>query len=102
MVVFGAFIAPTLISINYIPKATGKLTKVKNYSQIDFTNLTKYYKIDSIYLHKKAAGDWWTSSFSGRGNTDFNMNGYFVVPLMSSPSDSNKRYFSIWYGKRYF
>jgi len=96
-----AFAIPTIIAQGYIRTATGTLSRLTSCEQIDKTHLTKYYQFDRIYLEKRLRGIYWYTEVSGKHNEYLNFHGYFVLPILSAQADTNKRYYSTWYGTEY-
>ncbi len=92
---------PTFIAQGYIKTATGKLSTVSSCTQIDKSHLTKFYKINNIYLDRRFTGVNWFVEVTGKHNENMVFHGFFALPIMSGESDTLKRSFDTWYGIEY-
>jgi len=96
-----ATLIATSFAQDYIRTAAGELSQLNSVEQIDKTHLTKYYQFDKIYLVKKWREIYWFSDVEGKQMQYLDFDGYFVTPILSSPADTNKVYFSTWYAIKY-
>lgn len=96
-----AIAIPTVIAVIYIRTATGKLTRITSSEQFDRAAMTKYYELDSMYLDKDYYGSYWYYTTSGKYNEDRTFHEFIALPVMSSPSDTSAKEFSLWYGLVY-
>lgn len=96
-----AIMVPTFIAQPYIRTTTGKLTRVASVEQMDLEHGPIYYQFDKIYLDKRFTGLFWYTNTSGKHNSTLNFHAFFALPVMSSPQDTSKRYFTTWYGFEY-
>lgn len=96
-----AIIAPIIIAQSYLQKATGKLTKLDNITQIDKQEATKYYALKTFYIDKLHIGVQNKFDVSGKHNEHFNMNLFVVLPIFSTPADTLNSNCLAWYGVKY-
>lgn len=107
IVILALFAVPLISAQAFIDDETGELTKVKNVSEIDKKKLSRFYKIDTVfiynekfhtnhqaYLEKKAGRYSWGKQLK--------MEAHFVMPLFDKPSDTTTRFPSIWLSKSYY
>ena len=90
----------TIITQEYLVKATGKLTQLENISQIKEKPKTKYYQLNQYYFDKKNAVPYGTYDVSGKYNEDMNFHIYCILPIVKDsfyPSDSTC---SAWLGTK--
>jgi rhomboid protease GluP len=105
LIAFLTLLISTVSTQVYLIMAAAKLTKIETSAQIDISHPQHSLQIDHIFLDKSNVGISWlkdvdnSSPFSTGHHTI--LNGYFILPLMSSPSDSTKNIQHIWYAKRY-
>jgi rhomboid protease GluP len=87
----GAPIVIALITSNsYVIKATGKLTPLKNISEINILPQTKYYTVASYYADKNIGSVKATFKVGGRYNENLDMSLYFVCALFDKNMDTAK------------
>lgn len=96
-----AMVAPIIIAQSYLEKATGKLTKLDNITQIDNQAATKYYSLKTFYLDKLHVGVQNKFDISGKHNEYFNMNLFVVLPIFATPADTLNSNCLAWYGVKY-
>jgi len=105
LIAFLTLLISTVSMQVYLIMAAAKLTKIETSAQINISHPQQSLQIDHIFLDKSDVGISWlkdvdnSSPFSTGHHTI--LNGYFILPLMSSPSDSTKNIQHIWYAKRY-
>lgn len=92
---------PTIIAQEYLITATGKLTPLKTFSDIQKHEKTKYYTLQKFYLDKKNIGVLNTSDLSGKNNEHFNMLIYVAIPILEKVKDTSKYECKYWLGKKY-
>lgn len=95
------FACITIIVQPYLRSETGKILKVRTTRQITLQNTARYYAVDTVVLDKKMVSMSWAISHSGKNNNYTNFHGYFVLPILSSQADTNRRNFIAWYCKEY-
>lgn len=78
-----AVAAPTIVLQDYLLKATGKLTTIKNISEISHRPSTKYYKVANHYIDKQHATIHRTAEVSGRYNSDLTFYLYVACPILN-------------------
>ncbi len=91
-----AMAVPTIVLQHYMLKATGKLTKVEQSSDISDHKPTKYYALKKYYLDKKHIGIYRYAGFEGSKKRTFHMRMYIVIPLLDNISDTG------WQAHRYW
>jgi membrane associated rhomboid family serine protease len=96
-----AIIAPTIIAQSYLEKATGKLTKLDNITQIDKQEATKYYALKTFYIDKFHIGVANKFDVSGKHNEYFNMDLFVALPIFATPADTLNSNCLAWYGVKY-
>lgn len=96
-----AMAIPTIIAQKYIDTATGKLTQIKNISEINGQPPTKYYQFKEYYIDKNFIGVYPSFDVSGKHNEYFNMHIYVVLPILSNESDTITSECLAWMGTEY-
>ena len=96
-----AIAIPTTIAQSYLQTATGKLTRLDDISQIAKQPPTKYYTLNKFYIDKAHPGVNTTFKVSGKNGQYFEMNIYFVLPILTSPADTANASCAAWYGVKY-
>lgn len=96
-----AIAAPTIVAQSYIEKATGRLTPLETINEINKFESTKYYSLKKYYIDTSNVGVHPAFDVSGKNNETFNMHLYFVLPILSSESDTNKSNCMAWMGVSY-
>ena len=98
---------PLVTAQFFLDDETGKLTQLSKISQITENKLSRFYKVDSIFIHKsrfytshhaylakKSRRNFWSKNFE--------MEKHFVVPLFNNPNDTAHKVPSAWLGKSYY
>lgn len=80
-----ATIAPTIFAQKYITAAVGKLSTVKTVNGIERDLLTKFYRIDEIYLDKRHCSVQLETHAVGKSNRDLIFTFYAAVPIYDKP-----------------
>ncbi|KQT21525.1 hypothetical protein ASG22_15325 [Chryseobacterium sp. Leaf405] len=99
-----AWIALTILSVmsqDYIIKASGKLTQLKTISEINKSDPTKYYTLQSYYIDKNRPGIFLDAEVSGRNNENFSMQIYAAIPIFEKPNDTIGSIPKAWLGVEY-
>lgn len=96
-----ALTIPLVMSQDYIIKASGNLTQLKTISEINQSDLTKYYTLQSYYIDKNRLGIFLDTEVSGRNNENFNMRIYAAVPIFAKPNDTINSTPKAWLGVEY-
>ncbi|RZL32677.1 MAG: hypothetical protein EOP00_33665 [Pedobacter sp.] len=98
---------PLVTAQFFLDDETGKLTQLNKISQITENKLSRFYKVDSLFIHKsrfytshhaylteKSRRNFWSKNFE--------MEKHFVVPLFNNPNDTAYKVPSAWLGKSYY
>ncbi|MDB5140509.1 MAG: rhomboid family intrarane serine protease [Mucilaginibacter sp.] len=80
-----AISAPTIVLQGYLLTATGKLTTVKNISEISQMPITKYYTVANHYIDKQHATVHRRTEVSGRNNEYLTFHLYVACPILIRP-----------------
>ena len=78
-----AISAPTIVLQGYLLTATGKLTTVKNISEISQKPITKYYTVANHYIDKQHATVHRRTEVSGRNNEYLTFHLYVACPILN-------------------
>jgi len=78
-----AISAPTIVLQGYLLTATGKLTTVKNISEISQKPITKYYTVANHYIDKQHATVHRRTEVSGRNNEYLTFHLYIACPILN-------------------
>ncbi|MCC8410407.1 rhomboid family intramembrane serine protease [Mucilaginibacter sp. UR6-1] len=84
IIVIFAILASLYIALNYFETATGKLTTLEHISAINKQPLTKYYKLNELYLDKQAVRVHSAFKTSGKYDQHFDMTIYCSVPIQNA------------------
>jgi rhomboid protease GluP len=96
-----ALTIPSVMTQDYIIKASGKLTQLKTISEINKSDLTKYYTLQSYYIDKNHPGIFLDAEVGGRNNENFSMYIYAAVPIFEKPNDTINSIPKAWLGVKY-
>lgn len=93
--------AMLFLSQDYLTTATGKLANISSIDDIENTEKVRYYKLGNF-----AVAPYYGSSFtdfrtSGKYNQYFNMEIYFVAPIIKDTSERITSVPKYWYGVKY-
>ncbi len=100
MVASAVIVAPSIIMINYLDTATGKLSVLDDPRQIVNSKASKYYDLDGYVLDKGRIGIQTSKSYSGKRNQYVNHDIYIAIPVTSSLGDTVSP-LSVFIGKKY-
>lgn len=78
-----AISAPAIVLQGYLLTATGKLTTVKNISEISQKPITKYYTVANHYIDKQHATVHRRTEVSGRNNEYLTFHLYVACPILN-------------------
>ncbi len=92
---------PVIIAQNYIVTATGKLTPLRDITQIDSLPKTKYYQLDRYYFYKNAVSTNTRFSTSGKNDQYFDFTLYCVQPILKTARDTIKESTHYWLCNKY-
>ncbi len=84
-----AIAAPTIVAMNYIESASGKLTQLNDITDIKKFAATKFYTVKNFYVDKNNVGVYYSSSVSGRYNSELNLHIYVSCPIYNK-TDRNR------------
>lgn len=93
-------ITPTIIFQFYIDTATGKLTNLQTISELNSKPITKYYTIKNFLINKSLGNDFTMITVSNK-YSQYNMDMYFVFPILNAVSDTIDKKCMAWAGVRY-
>ncbi|WP_316825697.1 hypothetical protein [Pedobacter miscanthi] len=90
-----ALICPSIFAQKYVTNAVGQLTRLKTIDSIDQKYLTKFYKVEKLYLDKAHSAVQIEAKASGKHNEKLNFTVYAAIPIYNAPtltgeSSSNK------------
>lgn len=94
-------IIPAIIAQHYIITATGKLTQLQSINEINKAAPTKYYRLNNFYFDSANKSVRKYISVSGKGNRNYNMDIYIVVPILRSIRDTTIVKPHAWLGFNY-
>jgi TonB-dependent SusC/RagA subfamily outer membrane receptor len=72
---------PTIMGMNFLESAAGKLTALNDINDISNYMPTKFYTLKNFYVDKSSAGIQYSSDVSGRYNTELNLHIYIACPV---------------------
>lgn len=85
IVAWFAIICPFVFAQKYITSAAGQLTKLKTINSIDQRHLTKFYKLQHLYLDKAHGALQIEAKASGKHNEKLNFTVYVAIPIYNEP-----------------
>ena len=91
---------PTILLLDYLETATGKLTVLDNATEVTHQPASKYYQFNRYVLDKENVGIRAVKSYSGKRNESINYDLYLAVPMPLSFEDSTQPV-SVFLGKKY-
>ncbi|WAC41121.1 hypothetical protein [Pedobacter sp. SL55] len=97
---------PLITAQFFIDDEAGKLTSLEKITQIKNQKLSRFYHVDSVFIHQSSynLGVYaYVSKKSGRYNwgKEYRMETHFVVPLFDKPEDTLKHP-TAWLGQSYY
>ncbi|MBV4358616.1 rhomboid family intramembrane serine protease [Pinibacter aurantiacus] len=96
-----AIAAPTIISQEYLEKATGKLTALKSIDQYNDSTATKYYSLQNRYIDKAHVSVYPVSNVSGKSNGTLTFSIFVAMPLYEKVADTANKKCECWLVKKY-
>jgi rhomboid protease GluP len=79
---------PFIIFQNYLETFTGKLTELESIHEFQKYTPTKYYTLKKHFIDDARVGVHSEFHTSGKGNNNFNMSLFYVLPLYETRSDT--------------
>jgi rhomboid protease GluP len=99
MVISWLTITATMIfSQQYLVSSTAKLLTLESVDQIIPSRKNEYYKIEKFYVDVGLAANISDFEVSGKHNENFNMNIYFVAPIINYETEEYNEPPKVWYG----
>lgn len=90
-----------LNSLDFIDTATGKLTHLNNFNQIEETAETQYYALSNFYIDKRNIGNYVFVMPEGKANISSTVDVYLTAPIFENPNDTLKSHVIAWVGEKY-
>src|SRR5690606_27241607 len=87
-----------MFSQSYIVSSTAKLLTLKSVDQIIPSRKNECYKIEKFYVDIGLAANISDFEVTGKHNEDFNMNVYFVAPIINYETEEYNEPPKVWYG----
>ncbi|ARS41566.1 hypothetical protein CA265_18650 [Sphingobacteriaceae bacterium GW460-11-11-14-LB5] len=81
-----AIICPSIFAQKYITSAVGQLTELKTISSIDQSYLTKFYKVQNLYLDKTHSAVQVEAKATGKHNENLKFTVYTAIPIYNEPT----------------
>lgn len=107
IVILALFAVPLISAQAFIDDEIGELTKVKNVSEIGTKKLSRFYKIDTVFIDQEkflTNHQAYLQSKAGRYSfgKELKMEAHFVMPLFDKPNDTTISFPSVWLSKSYY